>query len=418
MDGYGISVDFDGHRLVVRTKNVIAKAALGTAGLDVASDDITSLALKNAGLIRSGRLELTTHTGNRYQLHFTRPQQADFALLHERLVAAGAGTARTTGPAPQRHDLPIAPPQSGPPQSGPPQSAPPPSAPAAPPPSAPAAPPPSAPVAPPRPAPVSPPKPATEPVVLRGSGWFGQEVVGESHYTKALQRLAGKTRTGERETPAELRPEPNNRHDRNAVQVVVEGHVVGYLPREAAAEYHRPLRQVGRPASCRARLWWSRERGDFRASVSLDLAEAALLFPVNAVDTGRRHVVVPPGRKFQLAKENEHLDVLAPLIERGLAPGRALVVAALRVVERIGPRSTSQVVEVLVDDRLIGELSKQTSTRLAPLVRPLQEAGVTCYADVLLSGNAFAVEARLHIAPPDELPHDFVARVQRELNAG
>ncbi|XVV01821.1 HIRAN domain-containing protein [Actinosynnema sp. CA-248983] len=436
MDGYGIFVDFDGQRLVVRPKTVQAQAALGTTDLHLAPADIAFLNLKTAGLLRNGRLELTMHNGSRYQLPFTRPQEADFTWLYGALMAARAGMAGVAAPQPyampvppQPHTMPVAAPQ---PPTAPITAPQPPTAPitAPQPPTAPitAPQPPTAPITAPQPptAPITAPQPpaapqpacevvAPEVLVLRGSGWFGQEVVGESHYTEALSGLAGKTRTGERETLAELRPEPHNSYDRNAVQVVVEGQVVGYLPREAAAEYHQPLKAIGRPAACRARLWWSRERGDLMASVTLDLADVALLFPVNSVDTGVRHVVVPPGRTYQLAKENEHLDVLGPLVQQGHVPGRALVVAGLRVVERVGPRSTSQVVEVLVDGRLIGELSKQTSTRLAPFLRPLQEAGVACYADVALTGNAFAVEARLHITPPEELPPDFVAQVQREL---
>jgi hypothetical protein len=81
-------------------------------------------------------------------------------------------------------------------------------------------------------------------------------------------------------------------------------------------------------------------------------------------------------------------------------------------VERSGARSKSEVVAVFVDDREIGELTKQTSARLTSIVRPLQEAGVTCYADVVLIGNSLVVEAKLNISPPEELSHDFVRKLQ------
>src|SRR6266545_6996481 len=127
-----------------------------------------------------------------------------------------------------------------------------------------------------------------EPTV-RGHGFCGQQVVGESHYFDALRKLSGRSNTGERDVIAIIAREPGNRHDRNAIRVTIDGRVVGYLPREDAEAYQIPLRLLEdqrRAAVCRARLWWSRERDAFIASVSLDLAEPASLVPVNSVDPG------------------------------------------------------------------------------------------------------------------------------------
>ncbi|MFJ5988859.1 HIRAN domain-containing protein [Lentzea sp. NPDC092896] len=371
MDGYGISVDFDGRRLVVQPKNVLAKVALGRSRLVVTSAELVSASMTRAGLFRNGRLDLVVRDELPCQLHFTRKQQADFEQLYRGLLSLCEGVVTTTE-APRR-------------QSARPRSA------------------------------------SAEQVVgrslmLRGRGWFGQEVVGESHYFKELRGLAGATTTGEREMVAQLRREPSNRHDRNAVQVLIERRVVGYLPRESAAEYAIPLQSVeraGKVAQCRARVWWRRGPGDFIASVSLDLADPAVLFAINEIDGRSRHMVIPSGRSYQLTRESDHLDVLGPLMTRVHPQGKALVVASLRVLERTGPRSKSEVVMVYVDGQEIGELTKQTSAKLLPIVRPLQEAGITCYADVVLTGNALVVEAKLNISPPEELPHDFVRQLQR-----
>lgn len=43
-------------------------------------------------------------------------------------------------------------------------------------------------------------------------------------------------RAGQEYLPAGLIREPDNAHDENAVQVVIGGHVVGYLPREIAVK--------------------------------------------------------------------------------------------------------------------------------------------------------------------------------------
>ncbi|MGQ0838873.1 HIRAN domain-containing protein [Actinokineospora sp.] len=360
VDGFGISVEFDGHRLVVLPTNASAEVALGISRLVVAAGDVSSVSLHDAGLLRNGRLDLVVRTGLSYHLHFTRAQQPAFAQLSQGLLAARADGA-AAGPAAE---------------------------------------------------------PRAAEILLRGSGYFNRDVVGESQYFRALRILAGRASSGERETTAELRREPENRHDGNAVQVVVEGRTVGYLPREVAGEYHVALDRVtrtGRTATCRARLWWSHDRDDFIASVSLDLADPAVLLPINTVDEDSPHLLVPVGRFFQVTHENEHMDVLGPLMDRAYLPGRALAFASLLVTERVRPRSTSHVVAVRVDGQEIGELTRQTSLKVMSLVRPLQEVGVTCYAEAHLTGNALAVQARLHLTPPEELPPAFIERVQREL---
>lgn len=74
-------------------------------------------------------------------------------------------------------------------------------------------------------------------------GDFGQEVVGESHYTRALARCfkAGDVDdSGKRSyVSVELVAENNNKYDKNAVAVVSEFGVVGYLSRDDAKLYRK-----------------------------------------------------------------------------------------------------------------------------------------------------------------------------------
>jgi HIRAN domain len=83
------------------------------------------------------------------------------------------------------------------------------------------------------------------------------EVVGESNYQDALWTIVGGRRREpvRYETEAVLEPEPHNPHDQNAIKVVVEGHLVGYLSREDAAAY-RPglLRLIEESPTGRAAL--------------------------------------------------------------------------------------------------------------------------------------------------------------------
>lgn len=55
-----------------------------------------------------------------------------------------------------------------------------------------------------------------------GPGDFKIEVVGESYYQDALERIAGRKTADSVEHPciARLEPEPFNRHDKNAVAIL------------------------------------------------------------------------------------------------------------------------------------------------------------------------------------------------------
>jgi HIRAN domain len=65
------------------------------------------------------------------------------------------------------------------------------------------------------------------------------EVVGESRYQDALWQIVGGFRRDRVRFPVDavLLPEPDNRYDANAIRVLVDGHLVGYLSREDAAVY-------------------------------------------------------------------------------------------------------------------------------------------------------------------------------------
>jgi hypothetical protein len=71
------------------------------------------------------------------------------------------------------------------------------------------------------------------------------EVVGESFYQGALERIAGpKSMTGkEYKVGTTLRCEPSNPHDKNAIRVEVMGQLVGYVGRTDAIRYSPALAQ-------------------------------------------------------------------------------------------------------------------------------------------------------------------------------
>lgn len=82
-------------------------------------------------------------------------------------------------------------------------------------------------------------------------------VAGESHYQEALRALTGSAGTDlvRGDFRAVLVPEPENRHDPNAVKVLLNDRHVGYLPRAEAAAYRPMLERLagrGRRGACEA----------------------------------------------------------------------------------------------------------------------------------------------------------------------
>lgn len=73
-------------------------------------------------------------------------------------------------------------------------------------------------------------------------------VAGASAYQEAIKKAAGGRARESQAIPcrAELRREPSNEHDPNAVQVLVNGRVVGYLPAETAQAWSPALASFGK----------------------------------------------------------------------------------------------------------------------------------------------------------------------------
>lgn len=92
---------------------------------------------------------------------------------------------------------------------------------------------------------------------------LAHEIRGESHYQDALSEICGgKTPDGHlHECQAELRPEPDNPHDPNAVAVFIADNKVGYLPRLSAKRYGKVFGTAS--VSCPAKIvgGWRRREG-------------------------------------------------------------------------------------------------------------------------------------------------------------
>jgi hypothetical protein len=119
---------------------------------------------------------------------------------------------------------------------------------------------------------------ASATVLLLGDEQFAFQIVGESHYQEWLETIAGpKCEEGcEKEVAVELRAEPRNPFDANAIQVLILDGVVGYIPRPAAAVLAPMLSEMGAPPAKAAALGviaggWLRPGSEGSYGVRLDL---------------------------------------------------------------------------------------------------------------------------------------------------
>lgn len=120
-----------------------------------------------------------------------------------------------------------------------------------------------------------------EPYVLIWKLEYGYDLVGESNYRDHLARVA-ESGSGEDQSRGEvyrlaiLEREPNNRYDRNAVRVTIDGVTVGYVPRDDAPLIGPTIGQVekaGGRFAVRAVVGWSGSLASAPIGVRLDFPD-------------------------------------------------------------------------------------------------------------------------------------------------
>ena len=110
---------------------------------------------------------------------------------------------------------------------------------------------------------------SVEPVHLARGRGFTFEIVGEASYQAALDAICGGKCEDGYKLPvvAQLCFQEDNPHDANAVVVLINGKVVGYIPRDLAPEMRTAILTLNpdeRPVTCDAKVvgGWLRDGGD------------------------------------------------------------------------------------------------------------------------------------------------------------
>ncbi|MFC7500540.1 hypothetical protein, partial [Nocardioides sp. GCM10030258] len=243
------------------------------------------------------------------------------------------------------------------------------------------------------------------------------EVAGESYYPEGIKQLfrdnsdsAVMAGSGGQELrlDAVLVAAPTNPFDQNAVAVYVDGNHVGYLERGDAPTYHRAIAEAaaaGRLLTFTSRQWARIDRDGVRARVTLRLPEPGGLMPPVGYLPTVPHAVLPVGSAIQVAKEDEHMEVLA----RHVIPDHGHSVAAtLHVVEEARSRSTIDIMEVRLRGQRVGVLSPTQTANLRPLVDHLAAVGKVAAVRAEVVGNTTKADVVIFAQKANMVPRSWL----------
>ena len=221
--------------------------------------------------------------------------------------------------------------------------------------------------------------------------WPTREVVGEAYRRDSIRTLFPSRRLSgghDLDKTARLVPEPRNPHDANAVAVVVDNVLVGYLARDEAAKYQRVLLDLNRAGldatvPCTIHGYEYEEtdydrRGrpvtsiTFQAQARIVLDEWYRCRPVNAAPAN--HALLPVGAALQVQKEEDHQDVLRRYLN---ANGECWAYATLHVIEGGSAKAPRELVELRIDGSRVGQLTPASSAHYVPTIEAAANA-ITC----------------------------------------
>lgn len=263
---------------------------------------------------------------------------------------------------------------------------------------------------------------ATQAVVFEvwGRGWPNTEVVGESYHLREIKALLPRRPNADGEelmVPVTLVHNPDNPHDRNAVEVRAATGLLGHLSRDDAARYAPALDSFqanGMVAGTTARIWggererWDTNGTEFVASVSIDLPEPHLLAPANRPPSVPYHLL-PHGGAIQVSGEEEYMPAITPHLNEH---GECWAYATLHEFIEQGARTSKILAEVRIDGNPVGRLTPKMSGDILPAVAYLAERGYATSIRALVKGNRLKAEVVLHMLRAYELPADWLASIE------
>jgi len=212
-------------------------------------------------------------------------------------------------------------------------------------------------------------------------------------------------------TKAELVPEPDNPHDRNAVAVRIGGFTVGYVSADVAGAvqpFVAGIVQRGVVPVVDTRVWAvtrSTRRGlELKSAIRIALPAPTDIFPENQPPT-EPYTIVPRGRKIQVTGEDQHLDYLTTYLSSRSVADLLFTLERRDIETRNGIKSVATVV---LDGEVIGELSPTTSKNALPLIDAQHARGLQMAAWGQLTGSRVAAEVTLSLARATDIGDEWL----------
>lgn len=242
--------------------------------------------------------------------------------------------------------------------------------------------------------------------------WCDQETVGESFYRTVLNDIRKHVPINEhnvRRFDATLVLEMDNPHSKSghAISVRWQDRVIAHIPDSETNDYFPELARLaasGFDAGVRATLWTNETQPNFNPrdihmSVHVGSQPPGMIVPINNPPS-RKWAVIPRGRASQVAKEKDHLDVLQPYT--GLSHEKTYIFVTLHKV-LLGTRTRWAGVEVRLDGKRIGELSKATGAKFLPIIEHYDSLGLITVCHAYLRETPTSAEVALRAATFEEM---------------
>ncbi|MDL1909738.1 hypothetical protein FBQ81_03445 [Chloroflexi bacterium CFX6] len=162
-----------------------------------------------------------------------------------------------------------------------------------------------------------------EVVTFKVNRQYSQQVVGESHYQAALERIA-EDYPRRFVDSVDLYLEDDNRYDSNAVAVAVEGETVGYLPKDDAIKYRQHIEELGYPnaiGTCAGKLIGGGEGRSygFMLDLDLDALEIQSHYTMRELRVAAKQKKQPPSQSVPVASRKPNKLLLGCLAVFGFA---------------------------------------------------------------------------------------------------
>ena len=112
--------------------------------------------------------------------------------------------------------------------------------------------------------------------VVNKPSMFTQLVKGMFYHQSSLKQITKGQRSGEHILRATLRHDALNKFDSNAIEVLIDGCLIGFIPKENTSRYviaFKSYSSKGEPLSCDARVTWKTTADGIDADVRLDIGE-------------------------------------------------------------------------------------------------------------------------------------------------